>query len=122
MNKTYRIASVPGDGVGHEIIPAALDVLDIAAKNSGFAIQTTEFPYGAGHYKKTGTFMPDEGLEEMKSYDAILFGAVGLPDVDDRLPAKDFTFKVRTRFQQYVNYRPVRIWPGVTRPLGKKRI
>ena len=115
--KTYKIAAVPGDGVGPEIIPAGLTVLDRAAKKFGFAIETAAFEWGAGYYKKHGHFMPKDGLDVLRAFDAVYFGAVGLPDVDDTLPAKDYTFKVRTGFKQYVNYRPVRTWPGVARPL-----
>jgi tartrate dehydrogenase/decarboxylase/D-malate dehydrogenase len=114
--KNFRIAVVPGDGIGKEIVPAALRVLDEAAKGN-FAVETTDFKWGAGFYKTTGAFMPPNGLDILKVYDAVLFGAVGLPDVDDTLPAKDYTFKVRTGFRQYVNYRPVRTWPGISSPL-----
>lgn len=117
MKKVYKIAAVPGDGIGHEIVPAGLQLLEKVADKSGFGIHIDHYDYGAGYYKKHGVFMPDDGLEKLKLYDAILFGAVGLPDVDDTLPAKDYTFRVRTQFQQYVNYRPVRIWNGVKRPL-----
>ena len=115
--KTYRIAAIPGDGVGPEVIPAGLTVLGKAAGKFGFSIETTTFEWGAGCYKKHGHFMPKDGLDILRRFDAVYFGAVGLPDVDDTLPAKDFTFKVRTGFMQYVNYRPVRTWPGVARPL-----
>ncbi len=118
--KTYRIAVVPGDGIGHEIVPAGIEVLETVAVQNGFSMQWTEFPYGADYYKKTGRFMPDDALDTLKAFDAIYFGAVGLPDVDDTLPAKLFTFKVRTGFDQYVNYRPARLLPGVTGPLRNK--
>lgn len=121
MEKTYRIAAVPGDGIGHEIVPAGVEVLKEVAKRNGFAVSFDDFDYGAGYYKKHGVFMPADGLEKLKNYDGILFGAVGLPDVDDTLPAKDYTFKVRTSFEQYVNYRPVRIWKGVKRPLSSEK-
>jgi tartrate dehydrogenase/decarboxylase/D-malate dehydrogenase len=117
MERSYRIALVPGDGIGKEIIPAGYKVLEKAASSYGFKISYEEFGYGAGYYKEHGAFMPPDGLDKLKIFDAILFGAVGLPDVDDTLPAKDFTFKVRTGFKQYVNYRPVRNWSGVKRPL-----
>src|SRR5210317_424577 len=103
MSKTYNVAAVPGDGIGHEIVPAGIKVLEAVAKSAGFSVQFGHFEYGAGHYKKHGVFMPEDGLTKLKAYDAILFGAVGLPDVDDTLPAKDYTFKVRTHFEQYVN-------------------
>ncbi|MBN2313889.1 MAG: tartrate dehydrogenase [Sedimentisphaerales bacterium] len=117
----YRIAVIPGDGIGPEIVPAGIQVLDAAAKAFGFELQYEAFPYGAGYYKKTGTFMPDDALDVLKAFDALYFGAVGLPDVDDTLPAKLFTFKVRTSFDQYVNFRPARLLPGIEGPLRNKR-
>jgi tartrate dehydrogenase/decarboxylase/D-malate dehydrogenase len=117
---TYTIAVIPGDGIGPEIVPAGIKVLNMAAKNFGFQIQYEEFPYGAGYYKQTGMFMPDDALEKLQVFDALYFGAVGLPDVADTLPAKLFTFKVRTGFDQYVNYRPARLLPGIKWPLRNK--
>ena len=120
--KDYALAVVPGDGIGPEIVPAGLQVLEAAAGLFDFTFRTETFPWGAGFYKGNGVFMPPEGLELLRAFDAIYFGAVGLSDVDDPLPAKLFTFKVRTSFQQYVNYRPARLLPGVTGPLrGKTR-
>jgi tartrate dehydrogenase/decarboxylase/D-malate dehydrogenase len=113
----YRIAVIPGDGIGHEIIPEGTRILRAASRKFGFSLQMEEFPWGAGHYKKTGHFMPAEGLEILSEYDAIYFGAVGLPDVDDTLPARHFTFKIRAAFEQYVNYRPARLLAGVQSPL-----
>lgn len=117
---TYQLAIVPGDGIGHEIIPAALKVLEAAAKKVGFELNYTFFDWGAGRYVKEGAFMPEDGLETLKSFDAVFFGAVGLTEVDDTLPAKLYTFKVRTAFQQYVNYRPVRLFKGLESPLRNK--
>lgn len=118
---TYRIAVIPGDGIGPEIVPAGIQVLNAAADEFDFELQYQEFPYGAGYYKQTGAFMPDDALGVLRAFDALYFGAVGLPDVDDTLPAKLFTFKVRTGFDQYVNYRPVRLLPGIEGPLRNKR-
>ena len=117
MKREYRIAVVPGDGIGHEIIPAGVQVLKAVARRLGFTLSTENFPYGAGYYKDTGDFMPSDALETLRQFDAIYFGAVGLPDVDDTLPAKMFTFKIRKSFDQYVNYRPARLLPGVQSPL-----
>jgi len=117
---TYRLAIVPGDGIGNEIIPAALSVLEAAAKKFGFGLDYTFFDWGAGRYINEGAFMPENGLETLKSFDAVFFGAVGLPEVDDTLPAKLYTFKVRTAFQQYVNYRPVKLFKGLESPLRNK--
>ena len=116
----YSIAAINGDGIGHEIVPAAVRVLEKTASAYGFGVETTSLHYGAGHYLETGAFMPPDGLERLAGFDAILFGAVGLPEVDDRLPFRDYTNKVRTAFKQYVNYRPVKLFPGVQSPLRNK--
>ncbi len=120
MTRQYKIAAVPGDGIGHEIVPAGLRVLNVAAERFGFGLSTETFPYGAGYYKKTGEFMPVHALDTLRRFDAIYFGAVGLPDVDDTLPAKLFTFKVRKGLHQYVNYRPARLLEGIDGPLRHK--
>jgi tartrate dehydrogenase/decarboxylase/D-malate dehydrogenase len=86
----------------------------------GFELSTETFSYGAAYYRKTGKFLPDDGLDVLKRFDAIYFGAVGLPDVDDTLPAKLFTFHIRKSFNQYVNYRPARLLPGLQSPLRNK--
>ncbi|UCG49873.1 MAG: 3-isopropylmalate dehydrogenase [Phycisphaerales bacterium] len=117
---SYSMAVIPGDGIGPEIIPAGVAVLEAAAEKFGFQLSYENFPYGAGYYKKTGRFMPDDALDTLKGFDALYFGAVGLPDVDDTLPARLFTFKVRVGFDQYVNYRPARLLPGVPGPLKGK--
>jgi tartrate dehydrogenase/decarboxylase/D-malate dehydrogenase len=114
MSKHYKIAVIPGDGIGHEIVPASLGVLQAVTGNR---LQTTSFPYGAGHYKQHGHFMPEGALDRLREFDAILFGAVGLPDVDDTLPAKEYTFRVRCEFREYVNYRPCKRYAGVNGPL-----
>ena len=118
--KTYKIAVIYGDGIGHEIVPAGMKVLDKAAKKYGFNLEYQNFPWGAGYYKEHGDFMPEDGMDILKKFDAIFFGAVGLPEVDDTLPAMMYTFKVRTGFEQYVNYRPVKLPRGIESPLRKK--
>ncbi len=117
MAATYRIAVVPGDGIGREIIPPTLDVLHAALEPTGSRLETTTFPFGAGDYLTHGAFMPPDGLDLLRRFDAILFGAVGLPEVDDTLPAKHYTFKIRCGFRQYVNYRPCKRYAGVPGPL-----
>lgn len=119
--KNYKIAVIPGDGIGIEIVPAGLKVLDAAASKFNFSLSTDFYEWGAGYYLKHKEFMPADGLQKLKSYDAIYFGSVGLPQVDDTLPAKDYTFKVRTNFHQYINFRPVRTYPGVTQPIKTKK-
>ncbi|MBM4029380.1 MAG: tartrate dehydrogenase [Planctomycetes bacterium] len=120
MTREYRIAVVPGDGIGWEIVPVGVQVLQAAAERLGFKLATETFPYGAAYYQKTGKFLPDDGLDVLRKFDAIYFGAVGLPDVDDTLPAKLFTFHLRKSFHQYVNYRPTRLLPGIQSPLRNK--
>ncbi|WNJ17861.1 isocitrate/isopropylmalate family dehydrogenase [Pontibacter sp. G13] len=117
---TYRIAAVHGDGIGHEIVPAGMKVLHAAAQKHGFTLESETFLWGAGYYQEHGDFLPENGLEIMKSFDAVYFGAVGLPEVDDTLPFKLFTNLVRTAFKQYVNYRPVKLFDGIESPLRSK--
>ncbi|GAL66745.1 isocitrate/isopropylmalate dehydrogenase family protein [Jejuia pallidilutea] len=117
----YKIAVVPGDGIGNEIVPEGLRVIKAVAKKHNFSVETEEFGWGAGYYLKNNQFLPDNGIETLKAFDAVYFGSVGLPAVDDTLPAKDYTFKVRTHFNQYVNHRPVRTYPGVTRPIRSEK-
>lgn len=119
--KQYKIAVIPGDGIGCEIIPEGLRVLNAVAAGHNFELVTETFTWGAGHFKKHGVFMPSDGLDILKRFDAIYFGAVGLPDVDDTLPAKYFTFAIRKGLQQYVNYRPARLLPGIAGPLRNKQ-
>jgi tartrate dehydrogenase/decarboxylase / D-malate dehydrogenase len=120
--ENYKIAVIPGDGIGLEIIPAGLKVLDAVAEKHHFTLEKEMFQWGAGRYRNQGSFMPENGLETLKRFDAIYFGAVGLPEVDDTLPARLYTFKVRNAFQQYVNYRPVKLFKGVQGPLKNKSI
>jgi len=117
---TYRIAVVPGDGIGPEIVPLGWEVLSRAASVFGFELQATHFPWGAGHYHEHGCFITEAGMEQLAEFDAIYFGAVGLPEVDDTLPARCYTFRVRNTFEQYVNHRPVKLLPGVLSPLRNK--
>ena len=116
----YKIAVVNGDGIGPEIVPVGIKVLKATAKKYGFELEFDHFPWGAGYYKENGEFLPPDGLETLKKYDAIYFGAVGLPEVDDTLPFKLFTSLVRVSFEQYVNYRPVKLLAGIKSPLRYK--
>ncbi len=116
----YKIAAINGDGIGHEIVPQGIEVMQTAAKKFGFTVDVTYFPYGAGYYLEHGDFIAPGALDELKKFNAILFGAVGLPEVDDRLPFKLFTNLVRTSFKQYVNYRPVKLLEGIQSPLRSK--
>ena len=105
---------------GNEIVPLAWEICSLCAERFGFSLHSQYYPWGAGHYKETGKFITEEGLAALADFDAILFGAVGLPEVDDTLPAKLFTFRIRTHYEQYVNYRPAKLLPGIISPLRSK--
>ena len=109
--KTYRIASIPGDGIGNEVIPAGIEVLEKVA--DGFRFEFRHFDWSSERFKKTGAYIPDGGLEELKKYDAILFGAVGAPDVPDHVSLWGLRLPICQGFDQYANVRPSRILPGV---------
>ena len=114
---SYRIAVVPGDGIGREVTPAALEVLNAAGERHGFALEPTEYPWGCDHFVETGRMMAPDGLERLRGADAILLGAVGRPDVPDHISLWGLLIPIRRTFHQYVNLRPVRLWPGIESPL-----
>jgi tartrate dehydrogenase/decarboxylase/D-malate dehydrogenase len=115
--RRHRIAVVPGDGVGREVTPAALEVLEAAGRADGFALELTEYPWGCDHFVETGRMMPAHGLEALRGSDAILLGAVGRPDVPDHISLWGLLIPIRRTFRQYVNLRPVKLWPGISSPL-----
>ncbi len=116
--RRYRIASVPGDGIGPEVIAAGLEVLGVLAERAGtFAIDVEHYDWGSERYRKTGAFMPDDALELLKKFDAIYFGAVGAPDIPDHVTLWGLRLPICQRLDQYANIRPTRIFPGVTSPL-----
>src|SRR4051812_26262460 len=114
---SYRIAVVPGDGIGREVTPAALEVLAAAGTKHGFALETTEHPWGCDHFVETGRMMAPDGLEQLRGADAILLGAVGRPDVPDHISLWGLLIPIRRTFNQYVNLRPVKLFPGIASPL-----
>src|SRR3954469_5573749 len=113
----HRIAVVPGDGIGREVTPAALEVLEAAGRSHGFALDVTEHPWGCDHFVETGRMMPTDGIETLRASDAILLGAVGRPDVPDHISLWGLLIPIRRTFHQYVNLRPVKLWPGIESPL-----
>ena len=116
--KNYRIALLPGDGIGKEVVPAAVEVLKSAAK--GFTLSFQPFEWGCEYYLRTGRMMPDDGLEQLRPFDAILLGAIGHPTVPDHVSLRQLLLKVRFGFDLYVNLRPVEILPGLEPPLRRK--
>jgi tartrate dehydrogenase/decarboxylase/D-malate dehydrogenase len=114
-----RIAVIPGDGVGPEVVQESRRVLDFIAQDDPaieFSFET--FPWGTDYYLQTGQMMPADGLDTLSSYDALLFGAVGSPRVKDHITLRDLLFRIRFGFDQYVNLRPVKLLPGVASPLA----
>jgi tartrate dehydrogenase/decarboxylase / D-malate dehydrogenase len=109
--KTYRIASIPGDGIGNEVIPAGIEVLK--QLEGGFGLEFQHFDWSSDRYKKTGAYIPEGGLEQLKKFDAILFGAVGAPDVPDHVSLWDLRLAICQGFDQYANVRPSRVLPGI---------
>jgi tartrate dehydrogenase/decarboxylase/D-malate dehydrogenase len=115
--KTYRIASIPGDGIGNEVIPAGLEVLNALAVREKFSLETTSFDWSSELYKKSGAYIPADGLENLRSFDAIFFGAVGAPDVPDHVSLWGLRLPICQGFDQYANVRPARVLPGIKSPL-----
>ena len=117
----YKIAVIPGDGIGPEVVREGLKVLRAAAKKHGFAVKTRDFPFGGEHYQKTGEILPDAVMEELKEFDAIYLGAVGHPDVRPGILEKGILLKLRFGFDQYINLRPVKLYENVETPLKNKK-
>ena len=116
--KTYRIATIPGDGIGKEVVPEGIRVLDAVARKHGFAFDWQHFDWSCERYAQTGAMMPADGLAQIGGHDAIFFGAVGFPNVPDHVSLWGLLIPMRRGFQQYVNLRPVRLMPGITSPLA----
>jgi tartrate dehydrogenase/decarboxylase/D-malate dehydrogenase len=117
--REHKIAAIPADGIGKEVIAAGLEVLDtLAERDGGFRLQVESFDWGSDYYKKHGVMMPDDGREKLKHFDAIYFGAVGAPDVPDHITLWGLRLAICQPFDQYANVRPTRILPGIRSPLA----
>jgi tartrate dehydrogenase/decarboxylase/D-malate dehydrogenase len=118
--KTYRIATIPGDGIGKEVIPAGQQVLQaLAGAKAGFDFAFEAFDWGGDHYRRHGVMMPDDGLQALRDKDAILFGSAGDPDIPDHITLWGLRLKICQGFDQYANVRPTRILPGIDAPLKR---
>ena len=116
--KPYRIAAIPADGIGPEVITAGLDLLATVARRTGqFDFDVTSFDWGSDYYKTHGQMMPADGLDQLKCFDAIFFGAVGAPDVPDHITLWGLRLPICQGFDQYANIRPTRVLPGIQSPL-----
>jgi tartrate dehydrogenase/decarboxylase/D-malate dehydrogenase len=116
----HRIAVIPGDGIGKEVVPEGQRVLEAAARRFGFELAWTEFDWSCERFARTGRMMPEDGLEQLRACDAIFLGAVGAPGVPDHVSLWGLLIPIRRTFRQYVNLRPVRLLPGVRSPLADR--
>jgi tartrate dehydrogenase/decarboxylase / D-malate dehydrogenase len=114
---SYKIAVIPGDGIGHEVVPEGQRVLEAAGRKFDIQFQWEEFPWSCNYYTKTGHMMPEDGLDQIRHHDAIFLGAVGFPGVPDHISLWGLLIPIRRGFQQYANIRPVRLMPGIQSPL-----
>ena len=116
--KTYRIAAIPGDGIGKEVLPVGQRVIDKVAAKYGFSVEWTEFDWSCERYHQTGKMMPDDGIEQVKAFDSIFLGAVGYPGVPDHISLWGLLIPLSRELDKYANVRPVRLLRGITSPLA----
>ena len=118
---THRLAVIPGDGIGREVIPVGLKVIDAAGDRFGFRIEPSEFPWGCGYYLSHGAMMPEDGLTRLRDFDAIYLGAVGDPRVPDHVSLWGLLLPIRKSFELFANVRPIRLLDGIDGPLAGRR-
>jgi tartrate dehydrogenase/decarboxylase / D-malate dehydrogenase len=116
-DRNYSIAVLAGDGIGQEVMPPALEAVELLAGQHGFSVQFTELPWSCAYYHQHGSMMPADGIEQLRSHDAILLGAVGDPSLPDHVSLWGLLIPIRRAFDLFVNLRPARLLPGVTSPL-----
>jgi tartrate dehydrogenase/decarboxylase/D-malate dehydrogenase len=115
--KTHRVAVIAGDGIGQEVIPAGIEIVEKAA-GSDIRLEFVEFPWGCEFYRRKGRMMDEDGLDQLQAFDAIYLGAIGDPAVPDHVSVWELILPIRQRFDQYVNLRPMRLLPGIRSPLA----
>lgn len=118
--RTMRIAVIPGDGIGPEVIAAGMRVLEEAGRRHAIAFQWTQFEWGCERYLSTGYMMPDDAISQLSAHDALYLGAIGFPGVPDHVSLWGLLLPIRRQFDQYVNLRPCRLLPGVESPLNAR--
>jgi tartrate dehydrogenase/decarboxylase / D-malate dehydrogenase len=119
--KTYEIAVIPGDGIGKEVVPEGLKILQAAGAKFGIGFRFRDFDWSCETYKVTGRMMPPDGIDRLRNHDAIFLGAVGFPGVPDHVSLWGLLIPIRREFDQYVNLRPVRLLPGIVSPLRDRK-
>lgn len=120
--KNYRIAAIPGDGIGKEVVPEGIRVMEAAGKKFGISFKWDHFPWSCEYYKEHGHMMPGDGLARIKNHDAIFLGAVGYPGVPDHVSLWGLLIPIRREFDQYASVRPVKLMPGIKSPLAGRNI
>ncbi|WP_144182949.1 tartrate dehydrogenase [Elioraea rosea] len=118
--RTHKIAVIPGDGIGREVVPEGLRVLEAAGRRFGFSLACTEYDWSCDRYQKTGAMMPEDGLDRLAASDSIFLGAVGWPGVPDHVSLWGLLIPIRRGFDQYANVRPCRLMPGARTPLANR--
>jgi tartrate dehydrogenase/decarboxylase/D-malate dehydrogenase len=121
MSDNIKIALIPGDGIGMEVMPEGVRVLEAAASKHGLSLDWQEFDWSCETYLKTGSMMPEDGMDQLRTCDAVYLGAVGFPTVPDHVSLWGLLIPIRREFDQYVNLRPVRLFDGVPCPLANKK-
>jgi len=117
----YKIAVIPGDGIGNEVVPEGIKVLEAVARKFDIAFEWDNFDWSCEVFKKTGRMMPEDGLDRIRNHDAIYLGAVGFPGVPDHVSLWGLLIPIRREFQQYINLRPVRLFEGLKGPLADRK-
>lgn len=120
-SNTLKIAVIPGDGIGNEVVPEGIKVLEAVGRRFDLAFEWQHYDWSCELYKKTGKMMPDDGLDRLRSADAIYLGAVGFPGVPDHVSLWGLLIPIRRGFQQYINLRPVRLFEGLKCPLADRK-
>ena len=118
--KSYKIAVIPGDGTGPEVIREGIKVLDATSKKVGITLDLHHYDFGGAHYLRTGEVLPDNAVNELQKFDAIYLGAIGHPDVKPGILEKGILLRLRFELDLYINLRPVKLYPGVDCPLKDK--
>lgn len=114
---SYSIATLPGDGIGKEVMPEAMEIVDLVAQHQGFSVEWAQYPWSCEYYHEHGEMMPANGIDLLREHDAIFLGAVGDPSLPDHISLWGLLIPIRRAFEQYINLRPAQLFPGVQSPL-----
>ena len=121
MTKTYKIAAIPGDGIGREVVPEGMRVIEAVGRRHGFSVSWQEFDWSCERFTRTGRMMPEDGMQTLAGFDSIYLGAVGYPGVPDHVSLWGLLIPIRRGFHQYINLRPIKLLAGVDTPLKDRK-